>query len=96
MASGLKRDAISNEEWWNQFLEISFKLFGSGPEENGLWEEAGGDRSQLYTIGTGREKWKHAVQLLRNGGEPKIKKLVRKMREAYPGNEILKSLQDTL
>src|SRR5690606_35767345 len=35
--SGLKRDAISSEEWWNEFLEIATKLFPGGPEQNGLW-----------------------------------------------------------
>lgn len=94
--SGLKRDAISSEEWWNEFLEIATKLFPGGPEQNGLWESAGGDLSQLYTSGSGREKWSHAIRILRNNGSPTVKKLVRKMREAYASNEILKNLQDTL
>lgn len=94
--SGLKRDAISSEEWWNEFLEIATKLFPGGPEQNGLWESAGGDFSQLYTSGSGREKWSHAIRILRNNGSPTVKKLVRKMREAYASNEILKNLQDTL
>lgn len=95
-ASGLKRDAISAEEWWNEFLEIASKLFPSGPEQNGLWESAGGDLSQLYTSVSGREKWNHAIRILRNNGSPGVKKLVKKMREAYAGNEILKNLQETL
>ncbi len=95
-ASGLKRDAISSEEWWNEFLEIASKLFPGGPEQNGLWEIAGGDLSQLYTSGSGREKWNHAIRILRNNGTPTVKMLVRKMRDAYAGNEILKNLQDTL
>lgn len=95
-ASGLKRDAISSEEWWNEFLEIASKLFPGGPEQHGLWEIAGGDLSQLYTYGSGREKWSHAIRILRNNGSPSVKKLVRKMREAYAGNEILKNLQETL
>ncbi|CCH55903.1 hypothetical protein BN8_05203 [Fibrisoma limi BUZ 3] len=95
-ASGLKRDAISLEEWWNEFLEIASKLFPGGPEQDGLWESAGGDLSQLYTSGSGREKWNHAVRILRNSGSPTVNKLVKKMREAYAGNEKLKNLQDIL
>ena len=95
-ASGLKRDAISTEEWWNEFMEIASKLFPGGPEQNGLWESAGGDLSQLYTSVSGREKWSHAVRILRNNGSPTVEKLVKKMRETYYGNEILKNLQDTL
>lgn len=93
-ASGLKRDAISAEEWWKEFLEIATKLYPGGPEQDGLWESAGGDLSQLYRYGSGRDKWSRAVQILSNNGSPTIKKLVRKMREAYAGNETLKNLQD--
>lgn len=95
-ASGLKRDAISSEEWWNEFLEAAFKLFPSGPEQNGLWISAGGDLSQLYTTGTGRDKWSLAVQILRNNGKPSLKKLLSKMRDTYSDNETLKKLQETL
>lgn len=95
-ASGLKRDAISSEEWWNEFLETAFNLFPIGPEQNGLWISAGGDWSQLYTTGTGRDKWSHAVQILRNNGKPNIKKLLTKMHETYPYNETLKNLQEAL
>ncbi|PKP48546.1 MAG: hypothetical protein CVT94_07955 [Bacteroidetes bacterium HGW-Bacteroidetes-11] len=94
--SGLKRDAISSEEWWNEFLKIASKLFPSGPEQNGLWESAGGDLSELYTSGSGREKWNYAVRILRNNGSPPVKKLVKKMWETYKDNEILKNLQDSL
>lgn len=95
-ASGLKRDAISSEEWWNEFFEAACKLFPNGPEENGLWISAGGDLSQLCATGTGRYKWSLAVQILRNNGKPTTKKMLRKMRETYTGNETLKNLQETL
>lgn len=94
--SGLKSDAISPDEWWNEFLEISCKLFPGGPEENGLWESAGGDLSRLDKSGNGREKWGRAVRVLRYGGTPITEKLVKKMREAFPSNEKLRNLQDTL
>lgn len=94
--SGLKRDAISTEEWWNEFLEIASRLFPGGPEQDGLWELAGGDLSQLYTSGSGREKWNRATRILRNDGIPTVKKLIKKMRDEYPSNEQLKNLQDTL
>jgi hypothetical protein len=95
-ASGLKPDAISREEWWNEFLETSLKLFPGGPEQNGLWMSAGGDLSRLSTNGTGRDKWSIATRILRYNGSPTIERLVEKMREEYPGNEQLKNLQDTL
>lgn len=95
-ASGLKRNAISTEEWWVEFLKISTQLFPMGPEENGLWVSAGGDLSQLNLTGTGRHKWSHAVTILRNQGDPQIWQLVKKMREINSNNETLKFLQKTL
>ena len=95
-SSGLKADAISSEEWWDEFLRIALVLFPSGPAENGLWVSAKGDLSQLQTTGTGREKWSFAVQILRNNGKPKVKKLLSKMSAIYTDNEILGKLQETL
>jgi len=95
-ASGLKADAISSEEWWDEFLRIAPVLFPSGPAENGLWVSAGGDLSQLQTTGTGREKWSSAVQILRNNEKRKLKKILSKMRDIYSDNEILEKLQEIL
>ncbi len=95
-ASGLKGDAISSKEWWDEFLEAAFELFPSGPEQGGLWFSAGGDLSQLCTTGTGRYKWSLAVQILRNNGKPTLKNLLSKMRDTYSENEKLKKLQETL
>lgn len=94
--SGLKRDAISKEEWWGEFLIISIKLYPGGPEQHGLWDSAGGDLSQLHTNGTGRAKWSHAIQILRNNGKPAIETLIAEMLKTYSKNETLKGLQHTL
>ena len=77
-------------------METAFSLFPIGPEQNGLWVNAGGDLSQIQTTGTGREKWSFAVQILRNNGKPKIKKLLSKMSAIYIDNEILRKLKETL
>lgn len=94
--SGLKPDAISPEEWWNEFMETAFKLFPNGPEQNGLWISAGGDMSQLATTGTGREKWNVAAQIMRNNGNPSVNNLLSKMQDTFSENETLKKLQETL
>lgn len=95
-SSGFKPDAISSEEWMDEFFEIAIQIFPSGPDQNGLWISAGGDQSQLTTTGTGREKWSHALQIMRNNGNPTRKKLLSKMRDTYSSNERLKKLQETL
>lgn len=94
--SGLKRDAISKEEWWGEFLKISIELYPLGPEQHGLWESTGGDLSQILTNGTGRDKWSHAIRILRNDGKPAIETLITEMLKTYSQNETLKGLQHTL
>jgi hypothetical protein len=95
-SSGLKPDAISSEEWWDELFNTAIQLFPSGPEQDGLWISAGGDSSQLSTAGTGRGKWSTAVQILRNNGKPTLKNLLSEMRDTYSDNEMLKKLQVTL
>lgn len=94
--SGLKRDAISPEEWWDEFLKTAFDLFPKGPSENGLWVSAGGDLSQITTTGTGREQWCSAVRILRNNEKLMLKNLLSRMRDSYSANEVLKKLEETL
>lgn len=94
-ATGLKTDGISKEEWWNEFLTISMQLYPFGPEQDGLWLSAGGDLSEINATGSGRHKWSHAIQIIRNNGKPNIKKLLKKMLETYSNNETLKNLDRT-
>lgn len=94
--SGLKPDAVSSDEWWNEFFNTAIQLFPGGPDQDGLWISAGGDQSQLLTTGSGRDSWNRAVQILRNNGKPTIRNLLYKMRDIYSENEKLKKLQETL
>ena len=95
-ASGLKRDAISPDEWWGMFFKTALELFPSGPNQNGLWVSTGGDLSQITTTGTGRDQWGSAVHFLRNNGKAFKKKLLINMQDVYSENKTLKKLQDTL
>jgi hypothetical protein len=95
-SSGLKPDAVSSDEWWNEFFNTAIQLFPGGPDQDGLWISAGGDQSQLLTTGSGRDSWNRAVQILRINGKPTIRNLLYKMRDIYSENEKLKKLQETL
>lgn len=95
-ASGFKPDAISSDEWWDEFLKTAFELYPCGPNQNGLWISAGGDLSQIMTTGTGREQWGSAIKILRYNGRSTLIKLLSKMQDTYSENETLKQLQDTL
>ncbi len=93
---GASPSTITIDEWWRGFSEVSSEIYPHGPEQNGLWERAGGDLSQLQTSGSGREKWSRAIQISRNGGTPTVRSLIRTMREDYSNNEKLKTLENIL
>ena len=77
-----------------QVLSAGRKLYPAGPQQDGLWERAGGDPSRLLYDGPGATKWWHAIQLLEKGGGGAVTldSLVTEMREEYSGNADLAAL----
>jgi hypothetical protein len=93
--------AISNidfsiDEWWDAFIELSYKLYSGGPTENKVWSEADGKDYDLLTRGTGKEVWISALQKLRHGGCTgiTIKKLIKVMQKDFPNNDELRTLKN--
>ncbi|WP_333889176.1 hypothetical protein [Sphingobacterium siyangense] len=82
----------SKDDCWDALFEKAIVLYPEGPNEIGLWERAGGHRSDLITHGSGKEKWKRAIGFVKNGGSPGSSKIIEKMIEDYPRDEILKKL----
>lgn len=78
----------------NQFVAVARQLYPGGPEQDALWERAGGDPSRLNREGAGATRWWHAIQLLENGGGGNISldSLLSQMRSDYPNNDGLESL----
>ena len=95
--SGLKQDAITQDEWWNLFLNNAVKLYPTGPNQNGLWLSAGGKLEELNRQGiSGKESWSFAIESIRKGGLPSAKKLLLEMQKEYPGDNILIQLIQSL
>jgi hypothetical protein len=95
--SGIISDIlVTQDQWWNAFIELSFKLYTGGPTENKIWQQAEGEEYDLILKVTGKESWIAALQKLRNGGCSNItvKKLLRAMLRDYPKNDELKTLKD--
>jgi nucleoside phosphorylase len=78
----------------NQFVSVARQLYPGGPEQDALWERAGGDPSRLNREGTGATRWWHAFQVLENGGGGNITvaSLLAQMCSDYPNNDDLDSL----
>jgi hypothetical protein len=94
---GLNREVGHQPDWYDALLEIASTLYPGGPEQNRVWERAGGDPSRIEGW-SGRDRWRSAITLLRSGGAGKKAspgKLVREMVSDYMNNPDLKVLHDT-
>ncbi len=95
--SGLKSDAISHNEWWEVFLSRAVELYPSGPTQNGLWTNAGGKLEELTYQGvSGKQSWSFAINHIRRGGSPSIKKLLKEMQKEFKGDLTLTQLIQSL
>ena len=78
---------ISESEKWKAFLKLAAELYPGGPDEDGLWERAGGDEADLSTGKNGRTRWRNALRKMRNGKGPTPSSLLAKMKNDFPNNE---------
>ena len=79
--------SVSEREKWEVFQELAVELYPGGPDEDGLWERAGGDDADLSTRGDGRTRWRKAVRNVRNGKGPTPSALLAAMMKDFPNNE---------
>ncbi|AGS80673.1 hypothetical protein LEP1GSC052_0076 [Leptospira phage vb_LkmZ_Bejolso9-LE1] len=87
---------ITEDQWWEAFAEIAYRLYPGGPKENKIWSEAEGEEYDIQTMGTGKELWITSLKNLRNGSCTGItvEKLLKKMMKAFKNNSELKTLND--
>lgn len=91
--SGYNAKIISQKEFWDALYEKAIVLYPEGPNQHGLWERSGGDRADLYVHGSGKHIWQQAIKHIKNGGYPTQKRLLEKMIEDYPYEDLLKQLK---
>jgi len=87
--------AITMDEWWDAWSELSIRLYPRGVEDDNIWEDADGKLSRVRQ-GTGQEQWVHALNLLRNGGaggSMTVEGLLHEMRKDFRGNSDLELLE---
>lgn len=94
---GLNREAVHHPDWYDALLELATTLYPNGPEQNRVWERAGGDPSRIEGW-SGRDRWRSAITLLRSGGAGKTaspRRLTWEMVSEFTSNPDLKALHDT-
>lgn len=79
------------EELWQLFEQEAVELYPKGPEDHALWNRAGGKSSALRHDGTGQQRWRAALDLLRHGGGGDVTpaRLLDAMRHDYRNNDRL-------
>ncbi|WNZ79318.1 effector-associated domain EAD1-containing protein [Pseudomonas sp. P105] len=79
-------------EKWDLLIKLAADLYPLGPDEDGLWERAGGHNSDLGYSGSGRSRWRDAIGRVRLGRTPRIDNLLREMLQDYKDNADLNFL----
>jgi len=71
---------------WSQLKKLMVELYPGGPEDQSIWERAGGDISRLTLTGSGYAKWFSALKILRLGGGGAISRssLLQAAQEEFP------------
>ncbi len=85
---------VTPSEKWELLVEIAAKLYPRGPDQDGLWERAGGHNADLDWAGNGRSRWRDAFKLVRGGKDPAVEELLREMLSDYGGNPQLRFLSN--
>ncbi|ULS47543.1 hypothetical protein F9W95_19115 [Pectobacterium carotovorum] len=84
---------VSYSEKWALIEEVAVELYPNGPDEQGLWERAGGKDADLKVNGSGRGRWHDAISFLQRGRGPYASTLLKEMQSDYPQNNKLKALR---
>jgi len=88
-------ETLSDQMAYDGLFELVKQLYPKGPEDNDIWERAGGDNSKLVNFNSREENWRKAVHLARYGGGGKninITSLMSTIKKEFPGNPVVNEL----
>jgi hypothetical protein len=95
-AFGYESKIISQDEFWNMLYTKSTELYPDGPNQYGLWERAGGDRSDLHTNGSAKTIWQFAITHMKRNGSPRKENLLKQMIVDFAHDKSLKQLKEII
>jgi hypothetical protein len=85
---------ITRDDKWLILEELTVDLYPRGPDDNELWERAGGQNYHLKTSGTGQARWHNALSLIRRGSAPSVVQLLAEMNHDFPTNAQINHLSN--
>jgi metacaspase-1 len=80
---------------WSALLAVLSTIYPLGPEDQNIWQRAGGDLSALVLGGSCRSDWFGALLLLENGGGGStisFRRLADAAAKDFPNNSTLRKL----
>jgi hypothetical protein len=92
----VKNATPSIEDFWQLMSSVLPELYPLGPNDQEIWERAGGDVSRLRLQGSGRSAWFASLKLLKLGGGGEkitIYTLFEVAREDFQNHPGLQALQ---
>jgi hypothetical protein len=92
--SSTPRD-LSPDDFWSQLEAELADRFPGGPKDHGLWSRSKGADADLLVGVSGREQWRHALQLIRENahGSATLENLLDEAIKSFPHDRSLAWLQ---
>ena len=87
---------LSEDDFWRQLNALAARIYPRGPEDNDIWERAGGDLASIARHIQGRAAWFSALRTLKMGGGGvglNVGRLFKAMSDDFPQNTELQRLQ---
>lgn len=85
---------VTDADKRESLAQVAAELYPSGPDDNNLWERAGGKHSDLTHHGSGISRWRDALRAIQNGKKPSIASLIQEMRSDFAANPKLRVMAD--
>ena len=95
---GPRTELASDAELRDALHEMVIDLYPRGPEDNDIWERAGGLVGDIPRARSAREAWSKSLRLILAGGRgaPELDELFGAMVEDHPRNGAIQSLRAAL
>lgn len=86
---------LDSSHFKKDLVAVLVNLYPQGPEQNSIWQRAGGDISILVNSENRKSQWFNAIEKLALGGggkEISIESLISEIRDDFPTNKLIINL----
>lgn len=84
----------AEQDFWERLRIVAADLYDRGPEQEGIWERAGGELKRIRTNQPASGAWFEAIKLLRQGSgkDLSVQSLLHEMEHDFPESPEIQSL----